>query len=64
MLRFCSGRDFVEVGGLMSCGTDNAELHHQLGVYAGRILKGENPSLLATDVFVMAIAKRPIARTG
>jgi hypothetical protein len=48
----------------MSCGTDNAELHHQLGVYAGRILKGENPSLLATDVFVMAIAKQPIARTG
>ena len=27
----------------MSCGTDNAELHHQLGVYAGRILKGDKP---------------------
>jgi putative ABC transport system substrate-binding protein len=37
-------RSFVEVGGLMSYGTDSAEIHRQVGVYAGRILKGEKPA--------------------
>jgi putative ABC transport system substrate-binding protein len=36
-------RDFVDVGGLMSYGPDNAENHGQMGVYLGRILKGEKP---------------------
>jgi ABC-type uncharacterized transport system substrate-binding protein len=55
----CSGRDFVEFGGTMSCATDNAELHHQVGVCADRILKGENPFVPATDIFVMAITRQP-----
>jgi putative ABC transport system substrate-binding protein len=38
-----SSRDFVEVGGLMSYGTDNADRHRQIGVYTGRILKGAKP---------------------
>jgi putative ABC transport system substrate-binding protein len=37
-------RDFVEVGGLMSYGTDVMDAFRQLGVYAGRILKGTKPA--------------------
>ena len=39
-----SVRDPVEVGGLMSYGTDLAEMHRQLGVYTGSILKGAKPA--------------------
>jgi putative tryptophan/tyrosine transport system substrate-binding protein len=39
-----SNRDFVEAGGLMSYGTDLADAWHQLGIYAGRILKGAKPA--------------------
>src|SRR5262249_47943228 len=36
-------REFAVVGGLMSYGTNADESYRVLGVYAGRILKGENP---------------------
>jgi putative ABC transport system substrate-binding protein len=37
-------RDFMAVGGLVSYGTDLAVAYHQIGAYAGRILKGEKPA--------------------
>jgi putative ABC transport system substrate-binding protein len=36
--------DFVAVGGLMSYGTDNADMIRQVGVYTGSILKGARPA--------------------
>jgi putative tryptophan/tyrosine transport system substrate-binding protein len=37
-------RDDVAAGGLMSYGTDAAEMSHQVGVYTGNILKGAKPA--------------------
>jgi putative tryptophan/tyrosine transport system substrate-binding protein len=37
-------REFVEVGGLMSYGTDSLDMFRQVGVYTGQILKGAKPS--------------------
>ena len=34
-------REFVVAGGLLGYGTQTAELSRQVGIYAGRILKGE-----------------------
>src|SRR5262249_24114386 len=37
-------REFAEVGGLMSYGSNVADVIRQTGVYAGRILRGEKPA--------------------
>ena len=43
-------RDFSIAGGLMSYGGNFVESHRQTGVYAGRILKGENPAELPVQL--------------
>jgi putative ABC transport system substrate-binding protein len=48
-----SNRDFVAAGGLMSYGTDFADMFRQIGVYIGNILKGAK----AADLPVLQLTK-------
>jgi putative tryptophan/tyrosine transport system substrate-binding protein len=45
MIPMASGnRQITEVGGLMSYGANIADAYRQVGLYVGRILKGDKPA--------------------
>ena len=62
-------REFAAAGGLMSYGLDLADAYRQVGIYAGKILKGAKPADLPVQQlvrveFVLVQARRRIRMVG